>query len=297
MKTIIITGPTASGKSDLALQLAMQYNGIILSVDSLSIYKEIDIASAKPSKKELQQVLHFGIDELNPNEKFDVVKFLSIYKKAKAYAIKKQKNLFIVGGTSFYIKVLTQGISQMPQISCKTQERVQELLQNLPNAYNYLKNIDPLWAKKIASNDSYRIQKALELFFETKKTPSSYFAKNPPKAIEPNVPIFEIDLPKEQLKQKIIARTKKMLQAGLIDEVCNLERKYTRAIQPTKAIGIKETLSFLDGYITKKELLEEIIKNTAALAKRQRTFNKTQLQITKKAPSTELKKNLRAFFN
>ena len=105
-KIFAIVGPTASGKSDLALSLAQKLNSIILSVDSLAVYKEIDIASAKPSKEELSKIKHFGIDELYPNEKFSVIKFIEIFKNAKEYAKKHNKSLIIVGGTSFYLKVL-----------------------------------------------------------------------------------------------------------------------------------------------------------------------------------------------
>jgi len=105
-----LIGPTASGKSDLALKLAKKLNYEILSLDSLSIYKEIDIASAKPSKQDLAQVKHYGVNEIYPNEKFDVMKFIEIYKKIP------HKNIIIVGGTSFYLKAMIDGISQMPTI-------------------------------------------------------------------------------------------------------------------------------------------------------------------------------------
>jgi tRNA dimethylallyltransferase len=273
---IAIIGPTASGKSDLALKLAKKIDAIILSVDSLSVYKEIDIASAKPSKEELNEVKHFGIDLLYPNESFDVIKFIDEYKRAKSYAKKRGLALIIVGGSSFYLKVLTQGISKMPKISKGVEDRVNEVLKDLKSAYSNLEKVDLEFAKKIEKNDRYRIQKAYEILFSTNLTPTKYFNLNPPLAIEPNLKIYEIKVNREHLREKIKKRTKKMIEYGLIDEVAYLEYKYSRAPNSMKSIGIKEVLDYFDGYLDKRGLEEKIIINTARLAKRQITFNKTQ---------------------
>ncbi len=279
MEMFAIVGPTASGKSDLALELAQKNNGVILSVDSLAVYKEIDIASAKPSKEELSLVRHFGIDELYPNEKFSVVEFVKQFKEAKNWAKEHGKSLIIVGGTSFYLKVLTQGISDLPKISKSVKEKVDSLLLNLGQAYKTLQKIDSHYAKNIASNDRYRIEKALSIYYTTNTPPSRYFKENPPKLIEPNLPIFEIKIERELLRERIRVRTAKMLQADLIDEVAYLEQKYGRTPQSMGAIGIKEVLDYFDGIYSKQELEEKIAVHTARLAKRQVTFNKSQLNI------------------
>lgn len=276
MKEIAIIGPTASGKSALALELAIQYDAYILSIDSLSIYKEIDIVSAKPSIGELQAVHHFGIDEIYPNEYFSVEKFLELYKTAKNIAKKRKKNLILVGGTSFYLKRLLEGLSPMPNFSQQTLIEVKKITENLRKAYHLLTEIDPDYAKKITHNDIYRIQKGLLLYFETNMPPTQYFLTYPPQKIT-DIPIYEIVVQRDILRQNIKQRTRNMLQNGLIDEIAYLEKKYTRAINPMKAIGIKETLEYLDGTIkSKEELIERIATHTAQLAKRQQTFNKTQ---------------------
>ena len=274
-----IVGPTASGKSDLALNLAKKNRAIILSVDSLSVYKEIDIASAKPSKDELLEVKHFGVDMLFPNQKFDVVEFINEYKRAKSFAKEHNMGLIIVGGTSFYLKALTVGISKMPKITKEVKEAVDNSLKDLDSAYSNLKKIDLDFAKSITSKDRYRIQKAYEIYFATNIVPSDYFKINPPKPIEPNLPIYEIKVERSILREKIKKRTQKMLDKGLIDEVAYLEYKYTREPNSMKAIGIKEVLDYFDGKLNKRELKEKIIVNTASLAKRQVTFNKSQLNI------------------
>jgi len=278
MNEIAIIGPTASGKSELAIEIAKECNANILSLDSLSIYKEIDIVSAKPTKDELKEIRHFGIDEFYPDEHFNVDIFIELYKKAKNITKKEKKNLIIVGGTSFYLKTLIDGISKIPKISQSAKEKTNNLLRDLKKAYEFLENIDKNFAKKISPNDRYRIQKALDLYFETKMAPTIYFLKNPKVPVIKNLPIFEILIDKDILKKKILNRTKKMIEMGLIDEVAYLEKKYGRNINPMKAIGIKETLQYLDGKIDLDTLIRKISTNTYHLAKRQITFNKTQFK-------------------
>ncbi len=288
--TLAIVGPTASGKSDLAVAIAQSIDGVVLSVDSLSVYKEIDIASAKPTKQEQGGIKHFGIDLLYPNEHFDVMAFIAAFKEAKEYAKNHNKPLIIVGGSSFYLKVLTDGISSMPKVTKEAKEATKELLVDTKGAYSFLEQIDPLYAKKIAPSDSYRLEKALEIYFTTKQPPSSYFANNKPVPIVAELPIFEIAIDRAILRKRIAKRSAKMLTMGLIDEVSYLERKYGRAAQSMGAIGIKEVLAFLDGRFNKDELLEKIITNTARLAKRQVTFNKSQLNIEFSGSVEEIKR-------
>jgi len=284
-----IVGPTASGKSDLALDLAQKLNSVILSVDSLAVYKEIDIASAKPSKEELATVKHFGIDELNPDEKFSVIEFLEHFKKAKSYAKEHNKGLIIVGGTSFYLKVLSQGISNLPKIEPNIKLEVQEIMLNLNIAYEFLKSIDLEYASKIASSDRYRVEKAIGIYKAVNMPPSQYFKENPPEPVIPNLPIYEIAINRDILRERINLRTSKMLEMGLIDEVAYLEHKYGRAPQSMGAIGIKEVLDYFDGVYSKKELKDKIATNTARLAKRQVTFNKSQLKIEFSGSVEEIK--------
>lgn len=272
-----LIGPTASGKSDLAIKLAQKLNYEILSLDSLSIYKEIDIASAKPSKDELSSVKHYGINEIYPNEKFDVTKFIDIYKKIP------HKNIIIVGGTSFYLKAMIEGISKMPNISEEIKKEASKL------NYDFLKKIDPSFASKISPNDTYRIQKGIEIFLATSIPPSLYFKQNPPIPVISDIPIFEISVDRHILRERIKKRTEKMFKEGLIEEVAYLEKKYRdRRLPALKAIGIKEVLDYFNGKYDLQTLKEKIITNTARLAKRQRTFNKTQFKNKTSAPLEKL---------
>lgn len=253
----------------LSIDIAHKTDSIILSLDSLSVYKEIDIASAKPTIKEREGITHFGIDEIYPNEPFDVVEFLSCYEKAKEFAQNNNKNLIIVGGTGFYLKILMDGIS--PSVG----EDV-PLDMPLNDIYNLLLEKDKIYMEKIASNDRYRIQKAYSIYKKSGLTPTKYFDENPKKPIAPDLKLFEIHWDREKLRERINLRTKQMIKDGVIDEVIYLEKKYTRKPNCMSSIGIIESLEFLDGKLTKKELEEKIAINTAKLAKRQNTFNKSQ---------------------
>ena len=276
MKQLAIIGPTASGKSDLAIKIAKKIDAYILSIDSLSIYKEIDIVSAKPTQKEREDIKHFGIDLLYPDEYFSVDIFINLYKDVQKRCKKDAKNLIIVGGTSFYLKSLMQGLSPLPEISLDTQEKVKLQLNTLEKAYTFLSAKDYEYMKKIDSKDKYRIEKALLIYEASKLTPSEWFKQNPPAPIIKELPIFNIDVERGVLRERISKRTSKMLELGLIDEVCYLEQKYTRAPNPMGSIGIVEVLEFLDAKVTKEQMLQNISTHTAQLAKRQQTFNRTQ---------------------
>lgn len=288
IKQLAIIGPTASGKSDLAIKIAKKINAYILSIDSLSIYKEIDIVSAKPSKKELAEVEHFGIDEITPETYFSAEVFIELYKKLHKKCQDENKNLLIVGGTSFYLKALLEGLSILPIIDESCKKRVQIKMKNLEETYTQLNKIDPEYMQKISPNDAYRIEKALLIYEASGVSPSEWFLKNPPRPIIDELSIFNIEVSREVLRERIAKRTHKMLQEGLIDEVCQLEKKYTRSINAMKSIGIVEVLEYLDGKISHQSMLELISIHTAQLAKRQQTFNRTQFTNIISAPLEEL---------
>ncbi len=269
MKEIAIIGSTASGKTALSLEIASKTNSIILSLDSLCVYKEIDIVSAKPTLEERGEILHFGIDEVYPNVEFDVVCFMELYKKAKEYALKNNKNLIIVGGTGFYLKALIDGLSLGIESKIKLDISVAE-------AYDLLYSLDEMYMKKIEKNDKYRVEKAYAIYKQTGLTPTLYFEKNPKIPLAKDLKIFEILWEKEELKKRVASRTNTMIKSGLIDEIIYLERKYTRAPNCMSSIGIVETFEYLDGKLSKEELEEKISQNTMKLAKRQNTFNKGQ---------------------
>jgi len=290
---LALIGSTASGKTALSIKLAKHYNAYILSIDSLSIYKEIDIVSAKPTRVERDGIVHYGIDLLYPKDNFDVSIFIKLYHEVYRECIKSHKNLIIVGGTSFYLKMLIEGISQLPPITQITKEKTTKYLKDLDKAYTFLYDLDSSYMSHIEPKDSYRIEKALHIYIETNMTPSDYFKKYPPiPTIDKPLPIYQIVWDGEILRKRIALRTQMMVNNGLIDEVCLLEKKYGRSPNAMKSIGIKETLAYLDGIYDKPMLIEKITTNTARLAKRQNTFNSSQFKKVIKGSVEALEKIL-----
>ena len=296
MKEVAILGATASGKSALAIEVAKEVGAHILSLDSLAIYKEMDIVSAKPTLAEREGITHFGIDVLSPDAYFSAATFFDLYHEAKKQSEKEGKHLIIVGGTSFYLKAMLDGLSPKLTPSDKTKAALKDKLKDLQSAYNFIQEKDSLYADKISYHDSYRIQKWYEIYLESGLGASDYFAQNQKKPILKDIPIYDILIERDVLKERISKRTAIMIEQGLIDEIARLEKKYTRLPTPMKAIGVIETLAFLDGKIDKKELHNLISIHTTQLAKRQETFNKSQFLNVSKLLKKDLKEKLLSEF-
>lgn len=269
-KEFAIIGTTASGKSDLAFELAKELNGVILSLDSLALYKEIDIASAKPNKEQLEAIKHFGVDEIYPDEEFSVGAFFKIYKNAKNFAYLQDCPLIITGGSGFYLKSMLSGLA--PDVpKCELNLSNEEI-------YELAAKIDPEFASKFSQNDSYRLEKWYQIYKFSSQIPSIWLRENTKESIIKELAIFEILWDKDELRTRIAKRTKNMLDEGLIDEAKFLFNKYKSEPKPLKSIGLKECKQFLDKEISQNELEELIATHTAQLAKRQRTFNRSQFE-------------------
>ncbi|WQX61567.1 tRNA (adenosine(37)-N6)-dimethylallyltransferase MiaA [Helicobacter pylori] len=269
-----LLGPSGSGKSTLSIELAQELDAEIFSLDSLSIYKDINIASAKPSLKERKNIKHYALDHLNIDEKNNAQLFKTLLEDAMR--VSSKEILLIVGGSSFYLKSILEGLSDTPKLSNEEVVKIEREISALADPYAFLKSIDPNMAFKLHPNDTYRIHKALEIFYATHTPPSEYFKANPKKPFEHAISLFALSVEKNALHNNIKQRTKSMLHSGLIEEIKALYTQYPKDSQPFKAIGVKESVLFLEKRLTLKELEETIISNTIKLAKRQNTFNKTQ---------------------
>ncbi|MBN2895489.1 MAG: tRNA (adenosine(37)-N6)-dimethylallyltransferase MiaA [Campylobacterales bacterium] len=288
MNQIAIIGPTASGKSALAIELALTCNASIFSIDSLSIYREIDIASAKPSALERQGVVHYGIDLLSPDEPFNVTTLFDYYLASLEACRSQGKNLILVGGSSFYLKSMLTGLSSLPPITQETRLHAQMMLRDLSQAYDLLYRIDPRYMSSITPSDRYRIEKMLLLYLQSGMTPTEWFALHPSRPVADPMPIFNLAIEREVLRSRIKLRTEMMFQNGLIDEVCRLESRYGRAPQSMQAIGIVEVFDYLDGLTCIEQTIHSVFTHTAQLAKRQETFNAHQFEQTFKASGTQI---------
>ncbi len=278
-KIFAIIGATCSGKSALSLQLAPLLNALIFSLDSLCIYKEIDIASAKPSSSELALIQHFAINVLYPNEHVSAHVFLQLLHDSIAYCMQKEKNLLIVGGSSFYLKAIIQGLSPLPNNTIiNNADYIAMIQQPLQQQYAFLTHIDKEYAKKINANDTYRIHKALEIFFQTAITPTQFFIQNPATPFPLPIHTYNLIVERDLLHTQIAKRTNNMIANGILDEAQYLLAHYGETIQPFKSIGLKECLMVLQNKLNIQDLATQITTHTRQLAKRQNTFNRTQLQ-------------------
>ncbi|MBZ7931415.1 tRNA (adenosine(37)-N6)-dimethylallyltransferase MiaA [Campylobacter sp. RM12910] len=261
---IAIIGTTASGKTHLANLLAKNFDAVILSLDSLCVYKEINIASAKPSKEELENFHYFGINLISVNEHFNVDLFIKEYQKAKEFAKLKNLPLIITGGTGFYLKTMIDGLSQ----------KIEEIKTDLSNdeIYSLICKIDPDF--KIEKNDTYRLKKWLSIYEITKEIPSIFLKQTRKQGILKNIEIYEIIWERNLLRDRIKIRTEKMLKNGLLEEAKELFSKFHHDTKALNCIGLKECKEYLNGKISLNELENLITTHTAQLAKRQRTFNK-----------------------
>ncbi len=286
-KLFAIIGATCSGKSSLSLQLAPLLNAYIFSIDSLSIYKEIDIASAKPSKEELNTIRHFAINIINPNDNVNANTFLNLLNESIEICKIKNKNLLIVGGSSFYLKAIIQGLSKLPNQDISKNKLFLDLKQKeIKYQYEFIKNIDSEYANKISQNDIYRIQKGIEIYIQTNMPPTKFFIENPPTPFTLPIKIFNIEINRDELRNNIDKRTKQMIDMGILDEAKIILQKYGDNIQPFKSIGLKECLMALQDKINLDSIELLIATHTKQLAKRQSTFNRTQFSniITLKPP-------------
>ena len=277
MRLIAIIGASGSGKSALAHRIAIEQNCEIFSLDSLSIYKYIDIASAKPTPLEQAQVRYHALNLLEPSQKSNAMLFKNLLLQTLTYLKENAPHtpLLIVGGSNFFLKSIIDGLSPMPPL--QSYEKWVDSLGDLAAKYNVLCEIDSTYAHNIKPNDSYRICKALALFKATNMPPSVYFATHRKEPLGYDIEIFSLECERNELRERIAKRTKAMIQQGIVEEVQKVLESYGTQAPALRAIGTKECVEFLQGKIPSlQKLQEQIFFHTCQLAKRQRTFNHTQ---------------------
>ena len=274
-KVIVICGPTASGKTALSIELAKKINGEIVSCDSMQIYKEMDIGTAKPTKEEMQEIPHYMINTIFPNERYSVADYKKDAKKAIREIIKKGKVPIIVGGTGLYVDSLIYEI-EYPDIKFdeKYRQELEEQVQKdgLEKLYNKAKKIDPEAMLKISSNDKKRILRVLEIYKATGKTKTEQERKSREKEPEFDYLVYGLNMPREKLYERINLRVDIMIKQGLIKEVEEIYIKYNEFPTAMQGLGYKEVVEYLEGHLTKEEMIEKIKQETRRYAKRQMTW-------------------------
>ena len=276
-KIILIYGPTASGKSEFAVKLAKKLKGEIINADSMQVYKELKILSARPSKKDYKKIKHHLYGFQSVKENYSSGEWLKAVKK-KIFDIKKRKNVpIIVGGTGLYFKTLTDGIVNIPKIPIRIREKVRKLNSSMGNKsfLQRLKKIDPEILNYINPSDTQRLIRAYEVKLFTKKTLLEWFKSTKSVFEDKNFYKIYIDYPRDILVNKIRNRTQDMIKKGAILEVKKfLKMKVSKKRTATKAIGLIEIKDFIDKKIEINEVIERISIKTRQYAKRQVTWGR-----------------------
>ena len=267
---IILTGPTAVGKTKLSIALAKAVNGEIISADSMQVYKHMDIGSAKIKKEEMCGVPHYLIDVLEPDEEFHVVRFQEMAKQAMEEIYAKGKIPILAGGTGFYIQAVVKDIDFSKESEkSPVREELEKLAEEKGCAYLHerLQQVDAKSAAKIHANNVKRVIRALEYFELTGKPISAHNEEEASKESPYNVAYFVLNDIREKLYKRIDARVDAMLQEGLVDEVS------------MQGLGYKEILSYLDGSCTLDEAVYILKRDTRHFAKRQLTWFKREKDV------------------
>ena len=277
MKPIVyvIGGPTASGKSKLAVELAKKVNGEIISADSIQIYKEMNIGTAKVNKEEMQGVQHYLVDFVSPDERYSVSNFKKDAEKAIEEILEKGKTPIVVGGTGLYIDSLIYGIEfQNEEVDLEYREKLNKIAdeKGLESLYKKAQEIDPEAMKKISINDRKRIIRVLEIYHKTGKTKTEQELQSRKNEVKYEYKVFAITMDREKLYERIEKRIDFMIEQGLIEEVKQILEKYHTFPTAMQGLGYKEVVEYLEGSCTKEEMIEKIKKETRHYAKRQLTW-------------------------
>ena len=280
-KIILLAGPTASGKSKLAIRLAKRLNGEIINADSMQIYKEFSILSSRPTKLEINKVKHHLYGTISVKKYFSAGDWLKEAKKKINICLNKKKTPIIVGGTGLYFNTITKGISKIPEIDIKTRFKVRTLYNRLGHQkfYKKLLNLDPKVKNKILPTDSQRTQRAYEVKLKTKKSLFEWIAKTKSEFLNFNLKKVFVDIPRDELLQKISKRTEVMFKENCIAEVKKFNRlRINKSLSANKLIGVHEINQYLKGMISLDECKELINIKTRQYAKRQNTWSRGHMK-------------------
>jgi len=263
---IVLIGPTASGKTELAIEIAHYFKTRIHNIDSRQIYKSMDIGTAKPSKDQQKQIKHFLIDIEEPIYPINVKQFQEIAQKSIKREIKNNYLPFLVGGSGLYMNSITKGFF-VPDVPPQNnlREQLEELSQT--ECWELLKHCDPISTKKINFADRIRTIRALEVFYVTGNPLSAQNIQAPPKWN-----ILELGLDRDNLKERITKRTKNMFLSGIIEETEHLISEYGFDLPILKTIGYREAKEVLNNKLTTDEAIELTTTKTVQFAKRQKTW-------------------------
>lgn len=273
---IIILGPTASGKTELAIQLAEELKTSIISADSRQCYKHIDIGTAKPSQEELNRVPHYNISLLELEEEDNAMEFQRRSDQWEKEILQQSDYVIYAGGSTLHIQSLIQPFNEMPEADEENIARLEEQIEEegIEALYRKLEAVDPEYVEKMDGMNRQRIIRALDVWMQTGKSFSSFHSKG---EIQPdeNTVVFGLKWPRQTLYDRINRRVDKMIESGLVDEVKSiLEAGHSKDLQSLNTVGYQEIIKYLDGEWSLDKAVEKIKTSTRRYAKRQITWYK-----------------------
>ena len=299
-KIILISGPTASGKSSFAIKVAKKVNGEIINADSMQVFKEFKILSSRPSLRETQKIKHHLYGMISVKKYFSAGHWLKKARKKVDACLKRKKIPIIVGGTGLYFNTITKGISKIPNIDFKTRNKVRNLYKKIgfKRFYDLLLKLDPKIKGRILPTDSQRVQRAYEVKFKTKKSLFEWFANTKSEFKDFEIRKIFINTPREELLKKISLRTQQMFNNRCINEVKKFNNlKVKKSLSANKLIGVQEINDFLKKSISLEQCKELINIKTRQYAKRQNTWARGHMKnwnkLYSKNFSNLLKKSLK----
>lgn len=270
---LIVAGPTAVGKTDLCIKIAKKFNTSILSADSRQFYKEMNIGTAKPSVKELQEVQHHFINTLSINDDYDVRKFEKDALKLMDRLFAHQNPLILTGGSGLYIDAVTEGLDDIPQVDSNIRKVLTEVYERngINSLQEQLKSLDPLYHAQVDLHNPQRIIRALEVCIGTGKPFSSFRIKK--KTIRPFAELkIALERERDELYSRIDLRMDQMIAAGLFEEAAQLFPY--RQLNALQTVGYKEIFDYFDGLYDREEAIRLLKRNSRRYAKRQMTWLK-----------------------
>lgn len=283
------------GKTALSIEIAKRVHGEIVSADSMQIYKEMNIGSAKPTKEEMEGIPHYLLDFVSPKERYSVADYKKEATKAIEEILKKGKTPIVVGGTGLYIDALIYNIDY-PEIEFdetyrkQLEKRVER--EGLPSLYEEATQIDEQAMKRISPNDQKRILRVLEVYHQTGKTKTEQEVMSRQKEVPYDYQVYALTMPREQLYDRINKRVDIMLEQGLVEEVKKILETYPEILTAMQALGYKEIKEYLEGNVEKEEAIETIKQETRRYAKRQLTWFRKNKQ-TKWLDANQDKENIK----
>ena len=295
-KIILIYGPTASGKSKFAVNLAKKINGEIINADSMQVYKELKILSARPNQKDYKKIRHHLYGFQNVKKKFSTGSWLKLANKNILDIKKRKKVPILVGGTGLYFKALTDGLVRIPNIPIKYRDKIRSLHKKIGSKNFFLKliRLDPLVKNYLNPLDTQRVIRAYEIKSFTKKSMYEWFKNTKSKYEQRDFYKIYIDFPRNELIEQINSRANEMINRGAISEVKKfIKLKVPKNKTASKAIGVSEIKEFLNKKIQISELIDKISIKTRQYAKRQVTWSRGHMSDWNKIKSNNLNQFLK----